>query len=81
MHSHEAITISRALRAAIAAVIVALAVTACGVTGPDAASCKAALQAEYIKARQGHFGAVPSACKGLQKDEVQRFMQQIEEGK
>jgi hypothetical protein len=72
-----------AVRAAIAAVIVALAVAACGYTGPDPAACKAALQASYVKATagQGHFNTDPPACKGLQKDQVQQLAQQVREGR
>jgi predicted small lipoprotein YifL len=84
MPSHEmAIMTSRALRAVIAAVIVALTITACGISGPDPAACKAAMQAQYVKAKagQGHFGAAPAACTGLPKAEVQRFAQQVVEGK
>jgi hypothetical protein len=76
---------SRALaaRAAVVAVIVALAVAACGYTGPDPAACKAALQASYVKATagQGHFNADPAACKGLAKDQVQQLVQQVQEGR
>jgi hypothetical protein len=74
---------SRALPAAIAALIAALIVTACGITGPDPAACKAAFQAEYVKAIAGkeHFGAEPAICKGLPKAEVQRFAQQVQEGR
>lgn len=84
MLSHDrAITTSRVLRAAGAAAIVALTINACGVTGPDPAACKAAMQAEYVKATagEGHFGIVPAACKGLPKDEVERFAQQVAQGK
>jgi hypothetical protein len=84
MLSHEVtITTSRALRAAIAAVLVALMVNGCGFTGPDPAACKAALQAEYVKATagQGHFNANPPACKGLQKAQVQQLVQQVLDGK
>jgi hypothetical protein len=83
MFSHEtAIMTSRVLWAVIAAVIVALTVTSCGVYGPDPAACKAALQAQYVKAThgQGNFAEVPAACKGLPKAEVQRFAQQVQEG-
>jgi hypothetical protein len=83
--TNRALLTSRALapRAAIAAVIVALTVTACGYTGPDPAACKAALQASYVKASagKGHFDADPAACKGLPKDEVQRFAQQVQAGR
>ena len=73
---------SRALRAAIAAVIVALMVSACDVTNPDPAACKAALQASYVKALagKGQFNPDPGACKGLPKAEVQRFIQQVRQG-
>lgn len=84
MLSHDrAITTSRVLRAAVAAIIVALTVNACGVTGPDPAACKAALQAEYVKATagKGNFDTVPEACKELPKDQVQRFMQEIQDAK
>jgi hypothetical protein len=74
---------SGALRAVIAAVIVALTITACGISGPDPAAFKAAMQAQYVKATagQGHFAAAPAACMGLPKAEVQRFAQQVVEGK
>jgi hypothetical protein len=84
MLSHQVtFTTSRAMRAAIAAAIAALAVTGCGFTGPDPAGCKAALQAEYVKvtAGQGHFNPDPPACKGLPKAQVQQFAQQVLEGK
>jgi hypothetical protein len=84
MFSREmAITTSRALRAAIAAVIVALMVTACGVTGPDPTACKEALQAEWVKAvaGKGHFDADPPACKGLPEAQVQRFVREVQQGK
>ena len=73
----------RALRAVSATVTAALTVTACGVSGPDPAACKAGLQAQYVKATagQGHFGAEPAACKGLPKAEVQRFARQVLEGR
>ena len=72
-----------ALRAATCAVILALMVTACGYTGPDPAACKAALQASWVKASagKGHFDADPPACKGLQKDQVQRLAQQVQAGR
>jgi hypothetical protein len=76
-----AIMTSRALAAVIAAMVIALAVTACGQNylGPDPAACKAAMQAEYVKAMagEGHFGAEPALCKGLPKAQLQRFAQQI----
>jgi hypothetical protein len=77
------ITTSRAFRAAIAAAIVALTINGCGFTGPDPAACKAALQAEYVKATagQGHFNADPPACKGLSKAQVQQFARQVLDGK
>ena len=84
MLSHEMATMSsRVVRAAIAGVIVALSVTGCGVTSPDPAACKAAWQAEYVRAvaGQGHFGAEPRACKGLPKAEVQLLAQQVLGGK
>jgi hypothetical protein len=87
MLNHEiAVMTRRAVRAAIAAVIVAVAVTACngnGVTGPDPAACKAALQAQYVKALAGkaHFETDLPACKGLPESEVQRFAQQVQQGK
>ena len=73
---------SRATRAAIAAVIVALMVTACGVNGPDPTACKGALQAEWVKvvAGKGQFNADPPACEGLPESQVQRFVQQVKEG-
>lgn len=74
---------SRLPRAAVAALIVALTLTACGVTTPDPAACKAAMQAEYVKAvaGKGHFTGNPAACKGLPKAEVQRFAQQVLQGR
>jgi hypothetical protein len=84
MLSHEVtITTSRALLAAIAAAIVALAVTGCGFTGPDPAGCKAALQAEYVKATagKGQFNPDPPACKGLPKAQVEQFAEQVLKGK
>jgi hypothetical protein len=86
MHSHDmAIMSSRALAAVIAVVIIALAVTACDKSylGPDPAACKAAMQAEYVKATTdgGHTGAEPAACKGLPKAELQRFAADIRAGK
>jgi hypothetical protein len=85
MRSHDrTITTSKALASAIAAVFMALAVAACGQNelGPDPASCKAAMQAQYLKATagEGHSGAAPAACKGLPKAEVQRFAVQIRTG-
>jgi hypothetical protein len=83
MFSHEmAIMTSRALCAAIAAVIVALMVTACGVTGPNPQACKEALQAEWVKAvaGRGHFDADPQACTGLSQAQVQRFVQEVQQG-
>ena len=80
MLSRKAI-ISRALRLALAVVLAALMITACDrITSPDPAACKAALQAQYLKGN-GHFGAEPAQCKGLQKAQVQLFVQQIQEGK
>lgn len=75
-----AITTSRALRGAIAAAIVALTVTACGISAPDPAACKAEIQAEYLKGK-GHLGAEPSMCKGLPKAQVQQLTRQVLEGK
>lgn len=81
MLSHKmAITAGRALRGAIAAVIVAVMVTACQISSPDPASCKAAIQAEYLKGK-GHLGAEPSICKGLPKAQVKLFTQQVLQGK
>lgn len=85
MRSHDrTVTTAKALASAIAAVLMALAVTACGQNelSPDPAACKAAMQAQYLKAAagQGHFGAVPSVCKGLPKAQVQRFAVQIQTG-
>jgi hypothetical protein len=83
MFSHEmAIMTSRALRVAIAAVIVALMVTACGVTGPDPAACKGALQAEWVKAvaGKGQFNADPPACKGVPESQVHQFVQEVQQG-
>jgi hypothetical protein len=82
MLSHQmAITTGRALRGAIAAVIVAVTVTACQqISSPDPAACKAAIQAEYLKGK-GHLGAEPSVCKGLSRAQVERFTQQVLEGK
>ncbi|HEX6523750.1 MAG TPA: hypothetical protein VF070_27680 [Streptosporangiaceae bacterium] len=75
------VTTGRALRGAIAAVIVAVSVTACQqITSPDPAACKAALQAEYLKDK-GHLGAEPSVCKGLSKAQVEQYTQQVLEGK
>lgn len=69
------------LRAVLAAVIVALTIAGCGVSGPDPAACKAALQAQYLKAAgTGHPGPEPAACKGLPAAEVQRFAQQVQQG-
>jgi hypothetical protein len=87
MLSHEiAVLTRRAVRAAIAAVIVAVAVTACngnGVTGPDPATCKAALQAQYVKALAGkaRFETNLPACKGLPEAEVQQLAQQVQQGR
>jgi hypothetical protein len=84
MLSHEMATMtSRALRGVIAAAIIALTVTACDISRPDPAACKAAMQAQYVRATagQGRFGPVPSACKGLPKSEVQRFAQQVLQGR
>jgi len=81
---HEmAIMTSRALRAVCAAVIVAVTITACQDTSSDPAACKAALQAQYVKAKPGHdqLGPEPANCKGLPKAEVQRFTQQVLQGK
>lgn len=79
---------SRVLRAAVAAVIVALTAAACGVSSPDPAACKAAIQAQYLKAQylktgagKGHSGAEPALCKGLPQAEVRRFTQQVLQGK
>jgi hypothetical protein len=74
----------RALCSAAAAVIVALAVTGCDVASPDPAACKAALQAEFLKAEGSEglsFGPVPKACKGLPRSEVQQFIKQVMEGR
>ncbi len=84
MLSHEvAAMTSSALRAVITAVIIAVTVAACGISGPDPAACKAAMQAQYLKAMagEGHFGAELAACKGLPKAEVQMFAQQVLEGR
>lgn len=78
-----AIMTSNALRAAIVSAIVALMISGCGVTGPDAAACKAAMQAQYVRATggEGHFGDQLTACEGLPKAEVRRFAQQILQGR
>jgi hypothetical protein len=87
MVSHQiAVPAARAVRAAIAAVIVIVAVTACngnGITGPDPATCKAALQAQYVKALAGkaHFETNLPSCKGLPESEVQRLAQQVQQGR
>jgi hypothetical protein len=87
MLSHQiALRSGRAVRAAVAAVIVAVAVTACngnGVTGPDPATCKAALQAQYVKALAGkaHFETNLPACKGLPESEVQQLAKQVQQGR
>jgi hypothetical protein len=79
-----AIMTTRALAAVMVAVIIALAVTGCNQNylAPDPATCKAAMQAQYVKAKagQGHFGAELAACKGLPKAQVQQFAQQIRAG-
>jgi hypothetical protein len=85
MLNHEiAVMTGRAVRAAIAAVIVAVVVTACngGVTGPNPTACKGALQAQYVKALAGkaHFDTDLPACKGLPADQVQRFAQEVQQG-
>lgn len=86
MRSHEiAVMTGRAVRAAIAAVVVAVVVTACNgneVTGPNPTVCKEALQAQYVKALAGkaHFTTDLPACKGLPADQVQRFAQEVEHG-
>ena len=84
MLSHQmAITTGRALRGAIAAVIVAVTVAGCqisSISSPDPASCKAAIQAQYLKDK-GHLGAEPSVCKGLPKAQVELFTQQVLKGK
>jgi hypothetical protein len=76
---------SRALATVIAAVIIAPAVAACNgaYLAPDPATCKAALQAEYLKAAagQGRFETAPAACKGLPKAQVRRFVLQITAGR
>jgi hypothetical protein len=77
-----AITTGSALRGAVAAVIVAVTLTGCQISqisSPDPASCKAALEAQYLKDK-GHLGAEPSLCKGLPKAQVQRFTQQVLDG-
>lgn len=89
MLSHEiAVMTGRAVRAAIAAVIVALVavvVTACNngnvVTGPNPTACKEALQAQYVKAVAGkaHFTTDLPACKGLPADQVRLFAQQVQQ--
>jgi hypothetical protein len=90
MRSHEiAVMTGRGVRAVIAAVIVAVVavmVTACngnGVTGPDPATCKAALQAQYVKAQAGkaHFTTNLPSCKGLPEAEVQQLAQQVKQGR
>jgi hypothetical protein len=63
-----------------------VAVTACngnGITGPDPATCKAALQAQYVKALAGkaHFETNLPSCKGLPESEVQRLAQQVQQGR
>lgn len=67
-----------------AAVMIALAVTGCSRNYfvPDPASCKAAMQAQYLKAAagQGRFGTEPANCKGLPKAQVQLFERQITAG-
>jgi len=74
----------KALPAGVAAVLIALTVTACGQTAlsPDPAACKAAMQAAYLKTSAGqvHAVATPASCKGVPKAEVQRFAQQIQAG-
>jgi hypothetical protein len=77
-----ALTASGPLRAAAGAAIVALLVSACGVSGPDPAACKGAMQASYVKALagQGQFDPDPAACKGLPKAQVQRFARQVQAG-
>jgi len=85
MRSHEiAVLTGKAVRAAIAAVIVAVVVTACngGVTGPNPTACKEALQAQYVKALAGkaRFTTDLPACKGLPADQVQRFAQEVQQG-
>ena len=84
MGSNEMATVtSRVFRGVIAAAFVALTVTACDISSPDPAACKAAMQAQYLKATagQGHFGTALPACKGLPKSEVAQFAQQILEGR
>ena len=64
--------------------IVALTVTACGASelDPDPAACKAALQAQYLKAVADHqtAGAEPAICRKLPRSQVQRFAAQIQAG-
>jgi hypothetical protein len=76
--------VAKAAATAIATAAIALSVTACGqnALAPDPAACKAALQAQYLKAGagQGKVGATPAVCKGVPKAELQRFTQQIQAG-
>jgi len=76
---------SKAVAAAIAAVSIALTVSACGPNtyfGPDPAACKAAMEAQYLKATagQGHFGAALADCKGLPAAEMRLFAKQVQAG-
>jgi hypothetical protein len=74
----------RALAAVIAAVAIPLAVAGCGdkPLAPDPAACKAALQAQYLKATAGtaHSRAEPAICQGLPTAQVRRFARQIQTG-
>jgi hypothetical protein len=74
----------RALAAVIAAVAIPLAVAGCGdkPLAPDPAACKAALQAQYLKAAAGKApsGTEPAICKGLPTAQVRRFALQIQTG-
>jgi hypothetical protein len=68
----------RVLCSVAGAVLAVLAVTGCDVASPDPAACKAAIQAELLKAGPGITElSVPKACKGLPKSEVELFMRQV----
>jgi hypothetical protein len=62
-------------------VTVTLTVTACGASAldPDPAACKAALQAQYLKAAANGKppGAEPALCRKLPQAQVRQFAAQL----
>ena len=67
-------------RLGAAVALIALAATGCGGSGPDEATCKSAMQAQYATALASPSAppaSEPAACKGVPAATLQKYAAQI----